>query len=71
MLVESLQSWLREISQQVSVLSYEEGTASGRKMAQLIQALEEVQGWHSTNTFIIIATKYMKILLLYFQNFIN
>ncbi len=36
--------WLREIAQQVEVLNYEEGTASGRKMVQLISALEEVQG---------------------------
>ena len=43
-LLESLQLWLREIAQQVEALNYEEGTASGRKMVQLISALEEVQG---------------------------
>lgn len=42
---ESLQLWLREIAQQVEALNYEEGTASGRKMVQLISALEEVQGF--------------------------
>ena len=41
---ENLQKWLREIAQQVESLNYEEGIASSRKMAQLIQALEEVQG---------------------------
>jgi WASH complex subunit strumpellin len=47
---ESLQLWLREIAQQVEALNYEEGTASGRKMVQLISALEEVQGRLSTLT---------------------
>ena len=41
---ENLQKWLREIAQQVESLNYEEGIVSSRKMAQLIQALEEVQG---------------------------
>ena len=41
---ESLQNWLREISQQIEVLNYEDGMATNQKMVQLIQALEEVQG---------------------------
>jgi len=43
-LSENLQKWLREMAQQVESLNFEEGIASGRKMAHLIQALEEVQG---------------------------
>ena len=48
---ESLQLWLREIAQQVEALNYEEGTASGRKMVQLISALEEVQGFSANFIF--------------------
>ncbi|XP_045024788.1 WASH complex subunit 5 isoform X2 [Daphnia magna] len=47
---ESLQLWLREIAQQVEALNYEEGTASGRKMVQLISALEEVQEFHQLDS---------------------
>ena len=41
-LPENLQAWFKEMSNQISSLSYEDSTSAGRKMVQLIQALEEV-----------------------------
>lgn len=46
--VENLQAWFTEMSKQISSLNYEDSTAAGRKMVQLIQALEEVSCWHHT-----------------------
>uniref|UniRef100_A0A8C6KPK3 WASH complex subunit 5 n=1 Tax=Nothobranchius furzeri TaxID=105023 RepID=A0A8C6KPK3_NOTFU len=43
---ENLQAWFREISKQIESLNYEDSTAAGRKTAQLIQALIEVQEFH-------------------------
>lgn len=71
-MLESLQLWLREIAQQVEALNYEEGTASGRKMVQLISALEEVQG-----NFLVTFSAFRKQTLsssfvyAYYQNFTN
>ena len=39
---ENLQAWFREMSTQIQSLDYEDSTAAGRKIVQLIQALEEV-----------------------------
>ncbi|XP_020632450.1 WASH complex subunit 5-like [Orbicella faveolata] len=43
---ENLQAWFKEMSNQISSLSYDDSTSAGRKMVQLIQALEEVQEFH-------------------------
>lgn len=43
---DNLQAWFREMSQQISSLNYDDSTAAGRKIVQLIQALEEVQEFH-------------------------
>ncbi len=69
-LLESLQLWLREIAQQVEALNYEEGTASGRKMVQLISALEEVQGRILLCVFRVVQIDYAD-LTFELQNFIN
>lgn len=39
---ENLQAWFRETGAQIGLLSYEDSTSAGRKIVQLIQALEEV-----------------------------
>jgi len=39
---ENLQSWFIEMAKQIGSLNYEDSTAAGRKIVQLIQALEEV-----------------------------
>ncbi|KAK3754472.1 hypothetical protein QZH41_018991, partial [Actinostola sp. cb2023] len=43
---ENLQAWFSEMSNQISSLNYDDSTSAGRKMVQLIQALEEVQEFH-------------------------
>lgn len=43
---ENLQAWFSEMSKQVDSLDYEDTTATGRKIVQLIQALEEVEQFH-------------------------
>ncbi|XP_073257126.1 WASH complex subunit 5-like isoform X2 [Porites lutea] len=43
---ENLQAWFKEMSNQISSLNYDDSTSAGRKMVQLIQALEEVQEFH-------------------------
>ncbi|XP_037498148.1 WASH complex subunit 5 [Rhipicephalus sanguineus] len=42
----NLQAWFSEMSKQIDSLSYEDTTATGRKIVQLIQALEEVEQFH-------------------------
>ena len=39
---EDLQAWFSEMGKQIASLNYEDSTAAGRKIIQLIQALEEV-----------------------------
>lgn len=39
---ENLQAWFAEMSKQIESLNYDDSTAAGRKIVQLIQALEEV-----------------------------
>ena len=41
-LSENLQAWFTDMSKQISSLEYEDSTSAGRKIIQLIQALEEV-----------------------------
>ncbi|XP_023214249.1 WASH complex subunit 5-like, partial [Centruroides sculpturatus] len=43
---ENLQAWFKEMSKQIESLSYSDATVTGRKIVQLIQALEEVQEFH-------------------------
>ncbi|XP_064486870.1 WASH complex subunit 5-like isoform X2 [Ornithodoros turicata] len=42
----NLQAWFSEMSKQIDSLSFEDMTATGRKIVQLIQALEEVEQFH-------------------------
>ncbi|XP_065061996.1 WASH complex subunit 5-like [Rhopilema esculentum] len=43
---ENLMAWFQEMGKQIESLSYENSTSAGRKIVQLIQALEEVQEFH-------------------------
>ncbi|XP_078609635.1 WASH complex subunit 5-like [Branchiostoma floridae x Branchiostoma japonicum] len=43
---ENLQAYFNETAKQITSLSYEDSTSAGRKIVQLIQALEEVQEFH-------------------------
>lgn len=46
---ESLRKWFEEISVEIDSLDIEEPNISARKIAQLVQALEEVQGFRQMN----------------------
>ena len=39
---EHLQAWFTEMSSQIDSLNYDDSTTAGRKISQLVQALEEV-----------------------------
>ena len=41
-------AWFKEMSKQIDSLDYEDATSAGRKMVQLIQALEEVCFFYPT-----------------------
>ncbi|CAG5129653.1 unnamed protein product, partial [Candidula unifasciata] len=43
---DNLQAWFGEMSKQINSLGYDDSTSAGRKIVQLIQALEEVQEFH-------------------------
>ncbi|KAG8184568.1 hypothetical protein JTE90_007684 [Oedothorax gibbosus] len=43
---EKLQAWFQDMAKQIESLNYDDATATGRKIVQLIQALEEVQEFH-------------------------
>ncbi|XP_071117463.1 WASH complex subunit 5-like [Haliotis cracherodii] len=43
---DNLQAWFTEMSKQILSLNYEDSTSAGRKIVQLIQAMEEVQEFH-------------------------
>ncbi|CAI9726515.1 WASH complex subunit 5-like [Octopus vulgaris] len=43
---DNLQAWFAEMSKQITSLDYDDSTTAGRKIVQLIQALEEVQEFH-------------------------
>ncbi|KAK0052092.1 WASH complex subunit strumpellin [Biomphalaria pfeifferi] len=43
---DNLQAWFAEMSKQINSLGYDDSTSAGRKIVQLIQALEEVQEFH-------------------------
>ena len=47
---EHLQAWFTEMSSQITSLSYDDSTSAGRKISQLIQALDEVQEFHQLET---------------------
>jgi len=40
-------AWFKEMSKQIDSLDYEDATSAGRKMVQLIQALEEVRSFYA------------------------
>jgi len=40
-------AWFKEMSKQIDSLDYEDATSAGRKMVQLIQALEEVRPFYA------------------------
>jgi len=46
-MVENLQAWFMEMAKQIGSLNSEDSTAAGRKIVQLIQALEEVTVYNS------------------------
>ncbi|GFW82443.1 WASH complex subunit 5 [Trichonephila clavipes] len=43
---DNLQAWFKDMAKQIESLNYDDATATGRKIVQLIQALEEVQEFH-------------------------
>ena len=43
---ENLQKWFKNIAQKVQGLDYTDSTAAGRKIQQLVKALEEVKEFH-------------------------
>ncbi|XP_060076742.1 WASH complex subunit 5-like [Ylistrum balloti] len=43
---DNLQNWFGEMAKQITSLSFDDSTSAGRKIVQLIQALEEVQEFH-------------------------
>ena len=43
---DNLQTWFKEMGSQIQALNFDDSTAAGRKIVQLIQALEEVQEFH-------------------------
>ena len=43
---DQLKAWFDNMSKEISQLDYGDSTSAGRKMVQLIQALEEVQEFH-------------------------
>ncbi|XP_064625132.1 WASH complex subunit 5-like isoform X2 [Lineus longissimus] len=47
---ENLQAWFAEMAKQIDSLNYDDSTSAGRKIVQLIQALEEVQEFHQLET---------------------
>ena len=42
---ENLQAWFADLARQINNLNYDDSTSAGRKIVQLIQALEEVSDW--------------------------
>ncbi|XP_065890140.1 WASH complex subunit 5-like [Dysidea avara] len=49
---EHLQAWFTEMSSQIESLNYDDSTGAGRKISQLIQALEEVQEFHQLESIL-------------------
>ncbi|GIY78616.1 WASH complex subunit 5, partial [Caerostris extrusa] len=43
---DNLQAWFKDMAKQIESLNIDDATATGRKIVQLIQALEEVQEFH-------------------------
>ena len=41
--IDSLQTWFTSMAKQIDSLNYEDSTSAGRKIVQLMQALEEVR----------------------------
>jgi len=69
---QNLYTWFMEISKHIDSLKQEDG----RKIVQLLQALEQVQGKEAQLTYVYIKeininVMYVNIICLCFQNFIN
>eukprot|EP00013_Stygamoeba_regulata_P029964 CAMPEP_0177666190 /NCGR_PEP_ID=MMETSP0447-20121125/21451_1 /TAXON_ID=0 /ORGANISM="Stygamoeba regulata, Strain BSH-02190019" /LENGTH=1237 /DNA_ID=CAMNT_0019172325 /DNA_START=97 /DNA_END=3811 /DNA_ORIENTATION=- len=47
---ENLQKWFADIAEQIRSLDYADSTLAGRKIHQLVQALEEVEQFHQIET---------------------
>eukprot|EP01137_Pigoraptor_chileana_P023452 Opistho-2@89740 len=47
---ENLQAWFHEMARQIGSLDYADSTSAGRKVVQLMQAMEEVQEFHQLET---------------------
>jgi len=47
---ENLQSWFNDIAAQISSMDYADATMAGRKIVQLMQALDEVQEFHEVES---------------------
>ena len=43
---DQLQIWFKDISEKITELNYEDSTLAGRKIQQLLIALEEVEEFH-------------------------
>lgn len=47
---ESLRKWFSDIAEKVNLLDFHDSTSAGRKIQQLIQAMEEVEQFHQIET---------------------
>jgi WASH complex subunit strumpellin len=48
---DQLEFWFKEISSKITELDYEDSTLAGRKIQQLLIALEEVEEFHQVISF--------------------
>eukprot|EP00736_Rhodelphis_marinus_P001211 Rmarinus@m.276 len=47
---EQLQFWFKDLSEKIKTLDYRDSTSAGRKLQQLVQALEDVEQYHQIET---------------------
>ncbi|KAK7873803.1 hypothetical protein R5R35_005787 [Gryllus longicercus] len=48
--IDNLKSWFSDLAKEIETLNHEQITAAGRKIVQMIQALEEVQEYHQLDS---------------------
>ena len=53
---DNLQNWFGEMAKQITSLNYDDSTSAGRKIVQLIQALEEVYSQNDHEELVIFPT---------------
>ena len=64
-----MQAWFEEMANQIDKLNYEDSTSAGRKIVQLIQAMEEVLEFHQleqnlqVKQFLLDVQRYLKHML--------